>query len=222
MIGAVNQVSLERANAFLAAVAARVQVGDARATPPAEIGRDLQMPDPLSTARAVRALIARRRLEPASGSYRLLDPRPLDPGEKESIARRPRTLKTSAARRSSLEGRRTTGPTYSDLGRAAVDRLVELGREASSLRASLRALKEEARQSRDARLDAEQRADFLATKVRDLEARAEMAESNLRTLLASARGRGQRDAAIPDSEMEAILGVLKTSENDRPQPAGSD
>jgi hypothetical protein len=35
-----------------------------------------------------------------------------------------------------------------------------------------------------------------------------MAESNLRTLLASARG-SQRDSAIADSEMEAILGVLK-------------
>jgi hypothetical protein len=219
MIGAVNQMSLERANAFLAAVAARVQVGDVLNVTPAEIGRDLQMPDPLSTARAVRALIARRRLEPAAGSYRLLDARPLEPGEKESIARRPRAPRGTAARRST--GTRTSsGPTYSDLGRAAVDRLVELGQEASSLRASLRAVKEEARQSRDARLDAEQRADFLATKVRDLEARAEMAESNLRTLLAAARGRGgQRDAALPDSEMEAILGVLKTGDDDQPQPA---
>jgi hypothetical protein len=219
MIGVVNQMSLERANAFLAAVAARVQVGDVLNVTPAEIGRDLQMPDALSTARAVRALIARRRLEPASGSYRLLDARPLEPGEKESIARRPRTPRATTARRSA--GTRTSsGATYSDLGRAAVDRLVELGQEASSLRATLRAVKEEARKSRDARLDAEQRADFLATKVRDLEARAEMAESNLRTLLAAARGRGgQRDAAVPDSEMEAILGVLKTGDDEQPQSA---
>ena len=37
-----------------------------------------------------------------------------------------------------------------------------------------------------------------------------MAESNLRTLLASARATGMHpDQRLPDSEMEAILGVLK-------------
>ena len=45
-------------------------------------------------------------------------------------------------------------------------------------------------------------------KVKELEARAEMAETNLRTLLAAARGTG-RDATLGDTEMEAILGVLK-------------
>jgi hypothetical protein len=44
--------------------------------------------------------------------------------------------------------------------------------------------------------------------VKELEARAEMAESNLRTLLAAAKGAG-RDAPVGDTEMEAILGVLK-------------
>ena len=85
-----NDLSLQRANAFLAAVSQRVAVGETLQETPAEIGRDLDLPDPLSTARAVRALIARRRLEPANGSYRLLDARPLDPGERESIGRRPR------------------------------------------------------------------------------------------------------------------------------------
>jgi hypothetical protein len=42
-----------------------------------------------------------------------------------------------------------------------------------------------------------------------------MAESNLRALLATAKGAGRepRDSAIPDSEMEAILGVLKGNED---------
>ena len=41
-----------------------------------------------------------------------------------------------------------------------------------------------------------------------------MAEANLRTLLASVRGReAQRDAPVGDSEMEAILGVLKGGED---------
>ena len=41
-----------------------------------------------------------------------------------------------------------------------------------------------------------------------------MAETNLRTLLAAAKGTG-RDAPLGDTEMEAILGVLKADhEND--------
>ena len=63
-------------------------------------------------------------------------------------------------------------------------------------------------------MGAEQRAEVLTAKVRELDARAEMAEANLRTLLASVRGRdAQRDAPVGDSEMEAILGVLKGGED---------
>ena len=206
-----NPQSLERANAFLAAVAQRTEVGSVMPVSPADIGRELSFPDPLATARAVRALIARRRLESAEGSYRLLDTRPVAPGEREVIGRKPRKAR---AARTAPASRSDGGPRYSDLGRAAVDRLVELGREVGMLRASLRSAREEARGSRDARLEAEQRADVLGAKARELEARAEMAESNLRTLLASVKGResGQRDAAVGDSEMEAILGVLKTGD----------
>lgn len=218
MIARMNPESLERANAFLAAVAARTQVGAVLDSTPAEIGRELGMPDALSTARAVRALIARGRLEPASGSYRLLEARPLTPDEKESIARRPRRT-TAPARAPRAEA----APTYSDVGRAAVDRLIELSREVAELRTTQRAAREEARASREARVEAETRADAMAARLRDLETRAEMAESNLRTLLASARGRdAAKDAAVADSEMEAILGVLKGDEdpatvpNDRP------
>ena len=94
-----NDQSLRRANSFLAAVSERVQVGEVMQETPAEIGRQLGLPDPLSTARAVRALIARRRLEAAEGSYRLLDARPLDPGERESIGRRPRRTHAPASPR---------------------------------------------------------------------------------------------------------------------------
>jgi len=211
-----NDESLGRANAFLAAVASRTAVGSVMQVTPAEIGRELGLPDPLSTARAVRALIARRRLEPAQGSYRLLDPRPLDPGEKEQLGRRPRSSRTGAG-----PGRRRSAaaaeaePGYSDFGRAAVDKLIELGRENAQLRASLKIAREEAREARDARGDAERRAGSLSAKARELEARADMAESNLRTLLASARGREVRaDAQVGDSEMEAILGVLKGGNGD--------
>jgi len=61
--------------------------------------------------------------------------------------------------------------------------------------------------------EAESRARSLSEKVRELEARAEMAESNLRTVLATVRSKNAedpaRDARVSDSEMEAILGVLK-------------
>jgi hypothetical protein len=63
----------------------------------------------------------------------------------------------------------------------------------------------------------------MASKLRELEARAEMAEANLRTLLASVRGReAQRDAPVGDSEMEAILGVLKGGDEAEEQAAVPD
>ena len=211
---AVNQESLDRANRFLAAVAARVQPGEVLETTPAEIGRDMGLAQPLAAARAVRALLARRRLEAVDGKYRLLDPRPVEAGERESLPRQPRKKKrpspsARAARQPSQPGR----PTYSEVGREAIERLIELGREVGTLRAHLRAAREEARDSREARDEADRRAQALASRVRDLEARAEMAESNLRTLLAAAKGAG-RDVGVGHTEMEAILGVLKGGPDD--------
>jgi hypothetical protein len=172
-------------------------VGEVMTDTPAEIGRALGLPDALSTARAVRALIARRRLEPANGSYRLLDARPVDAGEKESI------------------GERAAGGSlgYSDLGRAVADKVVELGRENAQLRAEARQLREETRDARARMDEAERRARSASERARELEGRAEMAESNLRSLLASARGSNVRsDAPVGDAEMAAILGVLKGEE----------
>jgi hypothetical protein len=213
-----NDESLGRANAFLAAVAARTEVGAVMAATPAEIGRELGLPDPLSTARAVRALIARKRLQPAQGSYRLLDARPVDAAERELIGRKPRGARRGP-RSGGGEGGRGGDQRYSDFGRAAVDKLIELGRENATLRASLKAAREEARTSREARVEAERRAESASHKLHELEARAEMAESNLRTMLAAARGREVRaDSPVGDSEMAAILGVLK---GDQPEEAES-
>jgi hypothetical protein len=210
-----NDESLQRANDFLAAVSERVAVGEVLQETPAEIGRVLGLPDPLSTARAVRALIARRRLEAANGSYRLLDAKPLDADERESIGRRPRRSKTI---RPAASGARTGPTAYSDLGRAVADKLVDLGREAAELRAEVRTLREEARDARAARDDAERRARSLGERSRELESRAEMAESNLRALLATARSGGNatkpQDAPVGDAEMAAILGVLRGDEDE--------
>jgi hypothetical protein len=208
----VNEQSLERVNAFLAAVADRTDKGALLEATPAEIGRELDFPDPLSIARAVRALVARRRLEPAGGSYRLLDGAPVAEGERETIERRGRR---SRKRPEETSGGRRGGLAYSDLGRATVDRLVELGQEVSQLRAQLKTSREEARENREMRAEAERRARTLAERARELEHRVEMAESNLRTLLASARATGMHpDQRLPDSEMEAILGVLKGNNGD--------
>jgi hypothetical protein len=217
-----NDESLQRANAFLAAVSERVAVGEVLHETPAEIGRVLGLPDPLSTARAVRALIARRRLEAANGSYRLLDSKPLEAGERESIGRRPRRQKT--IRPAATGGARTGATAYSDLGRAVADKLVDLGREAAELRAEVRTLREEARDARAARDEAEQRARSLGERSRELESRAEMAESNLRALLATARSGGNapkpHDAPVGDAEMAAILGVLRGDEGEETEAPG--
>jgi len=84
------------------------------------------------------------------------------------------------------------------------------------MRAALRSAREEAREARQSRDEAESRARALGEKVRELEARAEMAEANLRTMLATVRAKNAddptRDAKVSDTEMEAILGVLKGDE----------
>lgn len=204
-----NQQSLELANAFLAAVAARVQPGELLDAAPAEIAREIGIEEPLVAARAVRALLARRRLEAQDGRYRLLDATPIQPGEREQIPRSRRT-RTKVRRAVRHEAPADQRPTYSQIGREAVDRLVELGREVATLRASLRTAKDEAREAREARDEAERRARMLAERVRELEGRAEMAEANLRTLLAAAKGAGRE--RVGDTEMEAILSVLKGAE----------
>jgi len=205
-----NEESLRRANAFLEAVSQRVEVGGVLPVTPAEIGRELGMPDALSTARAVRALIGRKRLEPAEGSYRLLDANPVGADEPEAIARRPRRTPGRPRGPRSIASHDAGAAAFSDFGRATVDRLLDLGREVAQLRASLRGAREETRAAQVARDEAERRARGLTEKARELEGRAEMAESNLRTLLAQARsGQRKNDSAVSDSEMEAILGVLK-------------
>lgn len=123
--------------------------------------------------------------------------------------------------------------TYADLGRAVIDRVIELGREAGEATASVENLRREAKENKAARIEAEQRASRLFERVKELEAKLEMAEGNLRTVLAAARGRGAT-ATPSNNEMEALLRILKspgdeaedqepeaTTENGQ-QPAPSD
>ena len=99
--------------------------------------------------------------------------------------------------------------TYSDLGRAVVERIIDLGREAGEAVAAADHLRREGKENKAGRIDAEQRAARLFERVKELETKLEMAEANLRTVLAAARGRGAT-AGPSNTEMEALLRILKT------------
>jgi hypothetical protein len=203
-----NEQSLQAANAFLAAAAATTDPGELLARSPAEIGREAGLANPLAVARAIRALAARRRLEAEDGRYRLRDVRPLEPGEPESVPRAPRKRAgRRAARTQAQNGDRR--PTYADLGRAMVDRIIELGRDAGEAVSAADHLRRDAKDNKAARIEADQRAARLFERVKELEAKLEMAEANLRTVLAAARGRGAT-ATPSNNEMEALLRILKT------------
>jgi hypothetical protein len=206
-----NEQSLAAANDFLRVASVSIQPGDFLDRAPTDIGKEAGLPNPLAVARAVRALAARRRLEAVDGGrYRLLDARPLEPGEPESIPRAPRRRK-ARRRAGRAESAPTTDrrPTYADLGRAMVDRIIELGRDTGEAVASTEILRHEAKENKAARIEAEARARKLFERVKELEHKLEMAEANLRTVLAAARGRGAT-AAPSDNEMEALLKILKT------------
>jgi len=148
-------------------------------------------------------------LEAEDGRYRLLDNRPLAPGEPESVPRAPRRKK---ARRRDTAKPAPSGdrrPTYAEFGRAVIDRMIDLGREAGEASAQSELLRREAKDNKAARIEAEQRAARLFERVKELEHKLEMAEANLRTVLAAARGRGATSAPN-DTEMEALLRILKS------------
>ncbi|MEX2274813.1 MAG: hypothetical protein WEA10_04510 [Actinomycetota bacterium] len=101
--------------------------------------------------------------------------------------------------------------------------MIDQGREVGTLRANLKTAREEVRTAREAKDGAERRSETLTMRIRELEHRAEMAENNLRTLLATARGsgRGEADEHVATNEMEAILGVLKGGEADAARSTGA-
>jgi hypothetical protein len=90
-----------------------------------------------------------------------------------------------------------------------VDRIIELGRDAGEAVSAAEHLRRDAKDNKAARIEADQRAARLFERVKELEAKLEMAEANLRTVLAAARGRGAT-ATPSNNEMEALLRILKT------------
>lgn len=210
-----NEQSLQAANAFLRVASQSTATGEFLTRSPADIGREAGLANPLAVARAVRALAARRRLGAEEGRYRLIDPKPLEPGEPESVPRAPRRRKArrrASARDETVQADRK--PSYADLGRAILDRVIELGRDSGEAIANAEHLRREAKENKAARIEAEQRASRLFERMKELEHKLEMAEGNLRTVLAAARGRGAT-AAPTNNEMEALLRILKS-------PSGAD
>jgi hypothetical protein len=56
---------------------------------------------------------------------------------------------------------------------------------------------------------AEQRATAHAEKVQGLEARAQMAEANLRAVMATVKAEAPKGAQVSDAEIEAVLAILR-------------
>ena len=213
-----NEQSLDRVNAFLAAAAQHADRRGDGIRPPG-IGRDLEFPDALSTARAVQALIARKRLEAGTGFL---------PGARHASGRargervdRAASPQAPASPRGTSAVLKSGAARYSDFGRAVVDRVVELGQKTAEIcgpRCELRV--REARAARQDRDEAENRARTLGERSVSSRRGPRWPESNLRTLLATAQANDvdetSRDARVSNAEMEAILGVLKGQEASEP------
>lgn len=207
-----NETSLQHSNALLAAAVSRTSIGEIINASPAELARESGVEDRLSVARAVRALMSRGRIEQEGSSYRLLDGRPLEPGEQASV-RRPSRRRRRAS--SDGDGATPDETTYDGIGRSVIERLIELSAEVSEMRTALDRARTEADSARREALDVTRRAaddrrrsQTLEDEVTALKRRLEMTESNLRTVVESAKNR--RSSPLEDSDARAILDILST------------
>lgn len=207
-----NETSLRDSNALLAAAVSRTSVGEVITGSPAELARESGVEDRLSVARAVRALMSRGRIAQEGASYRLLDGRPLEPGEPASVRRpirRKRRVEGDGASVAAQE------PTYDGLGRSVIERLIELSAEVSELRTALDRARTEGEAARREAVevtrrsgDDRRRAEALEDQVTSLKRRLEMTESNLRTVVEAAKNRPS--SPLEDTDARAILDILST------------
>jgi hypothetical protein len=212
----VNEQSLLESNALLAAAEARTEIGGMIPATPAVLARESGIQDRLSVARAMRALMARGRIVQEGDRYRLLDARPLQEGEPATVRRPTRRRRSPAGpQEPSPEKER---PTYDELGRTVVERLVELSAEASELRTALERARSESDAARREAMDVtrraaedRRRAESLEDEATTLRRRLEMTEANLRTMVEAARNRPA--TPLDDSDAQAILDILATREH---------
>jgi hypothetical protein len=203
-----NEQSLKESNAMLEAAVAGGEVGELISVSPADLADQASITNRLSAARAVRALMARGRIERDGDGYRLLDSRPLEPGEPASV-RRP------IRRRRGAERAEKGPPTYDQVGRLVIERLIELSAETAELRTSLERARSEAEAARREAMDVtrsasadRRRTQLLEDEIATLKKRLEMTESNLRTVVQAAKDRPA--SPLDDGDAKAILDILST------------
>ena len=204
-----NEQSLKESNGILEAAASRARVGEIIPVSPAELADMAGISNRLSAARAFRALMARGRIVREGEDYRLADARPVEPGERGTVKR--------PSRRRAAKAEEDTGlPTYEQVGRVVIDRLIQLSAETAELRVALERSRGEAEAARREALEVtrtsaadRRRAQSLEDEVSALKRRLEMTESNLRSLVQAASNRPA--APLDDSDARAILDILSST-----------
>ena len=209
-----NEQSLKDSNAILAAAGGRTSVGEAIPASPAELARESGIQDRLSVARAVRALMARGRIGQDGERYILLDAKPLQPGEPATV-RRPIRRRRAASDSKEPRPESDGPPTYEGIGKAVIERLIDLSAELSELRAALDRARSEADAARREAVEVTRRAaddrrrsQSLEDEVNALKRRLEMTESNLRTVVEAAKNRPA--SPLEDGDARAILDILSS------------
>lgn len=207
-----NEQSLRESNAILSAAVQRTEVGGIISASPADLANEIGLENRLAVARAIRALMSRGRIAQEGDSYRLVDTRPLEPGEQASVKRPVRRR-----RRVKKEEPVSDIPTYEQVGRLIIDRLIELSAQVAELRTTVERSKREAEASRREALESTRTAsaerrhiEALENEVAELRRRLEMSESNLRAMVQAAHG--GRSRAMGDADQRAILDILSSKD----------
>lgn len=202
-----KEETLNKVNALLAELAREAGSDGTVRRSPAAVAASVGLRSGLETARAMRALLARKRVEGGENGYRLVNAEPIAPGEPLAIVPQRRKKAKAEQRAAQAAEQVPAAPTYADIGRAVVERLVDLTREVAEMRAG-RGTEERARME-----SAERRASAAEQRAKELTIKLEMAESNLREVLrAASLAKGGAPVTIEDPEAAAVLRFLQSGE----------
>ena len=129
----------------------------------------------------------------------------------------PMSLEDAEAMLPSRTTRRTVRLSYDDVGRAVIDRLLELARDDGLRAAQVEAFASESAHHRDrvAELEstleeAQQRETDLRIRLRAAEEALDRAEENMRRALGPQRSSGD-GTSVPDDEAKAVLDILRSA-----------
>ena len=173
------------------------------------LAQDAGIENRLSAARAFRALMARGRIEREGDDYRLVDTKPVTADE-------PATVRRPTKPRGGSKQKDDEVPTYEQVGRLIIERLIEASAENAELRVAVERARTEVEAARREAMEVtrtssadRRRAQNLEDEVAALRKRLEMTESNLRTVVQAAKTR--RSSPLEDSDAKAILDILSTT-----------